>query len=165
MARQPSKRTKVAQPSRRRPTPDAKGATRDSRASRLLSGGNPQIAKAEGDKPVQDYIAAMPGWKCAVGKELDAIISRTVPDVRKAVKWNSPLYGREGRGWFLGVHCFAKYIKVAFFKGSQLRPMPPVESKDASARYLHIAEDEPLDERRFADWVRQASRLPGWMSG
>ena len=127
----------------------------------LLSGGNPQIAKGYGDAPVQAYIAAMPGWKSDVGRQLDALIERTVPGVCKAVKWNSPLYGIEGDGWFLSLHCFAKYIKVAFFRGASLRPVPPVPSKHVHTRYFHIGEDEPLDEVQFADWVKQASRLPG----
>jgi len=127
----------------------------------LLSGGNPQIAKGYGDAPVQAYIAAMPGWKSDVGRQLDALIERTVPGVCKAVKWNSPLYGIEGDGWFLSLHCFAKYIKVAFFRGASLRPVPPVGSKHVHTRYFHIGEDEPLDEVQFADWVKQASRLPG----
>ena len=114
----------------------------------LLSGGNPQIAKADGDAPVQAYIAAMPGWKRDAGRRLDALIARTVPGVRKAVKWNSPLYGVEGQGWFLGVHCFNKYIKVAFFRGAQLDPLPPVESKDKNTRYFHIYENEKLDEKQ-----------------
>ena len=129
---------------------------------KLLSGGNPQIAKAEGDAPVQEYIAAMPGWKSDAGRRLDAIIERAVPGVRKAVKWNSPLYGVEGRGWFLGVHCFAKYIKIAFFNGASLTPPPPVESKDKNTRYFHIHEGDDLDEAQLARWVRQASRLDGW---
>src|SRR5687768_4380011 len=130
---------------------------------KLLSGGNPQIAKADGDAPVQAYIAAMPGWKRDVGRRLDALIERTVPGVRKAVKWNSPLYGVAGedQGWFLGVHCFAKYVKVAFFRGVSLRPVPPGESKQKHVRYLDIHEDEPLDEAQLADWVKQASELPG----
>lgn len=126
----------------------------------LLSGGNPQIAKAYGDAPVQAYIAAMPDWKSEVGRRLDALITRTVPGVHKAVKWNSPLYGIEGQGWFLGIHCFAKYIKVAFFGGMSLRPIPPGQSKQKEVRYLNIHEDE-LDEVQFADWVKQASQLPG----
>lgn len=126
----------------------------------LLSGGNPQIAKAYGDDAVQAYIAAMPDWKSDVGRRLDALITRTVPGVHKAVKWNSPLYGIEGQGWFLGIHCFAKYIKVAFFRGMSLRPIPPGQSKQKEVRYLDIHEDE-LDEAQFADWVKQASQLPG----
>ncbi|MGE3625370.1 MAG: DUF1801 domain-containing protein [Hyphomicrobiales bacterium] len=129
----------------------------------LLSGGNPQIAKADGDAPVQAYIAAMPGWKSGVGRRLDALIGSAVPDVRKAVKWNSPLYGMEGRGWFLGIHCFTGYVKVAFFRGAELNPVPPVESKDKHTRYFHIHEGDELDEKLLASWVRQASRLPGWI--
>ena len=127
----------------------------------LLSGGNPQIAKADGDAPVQAYIAAMPGWKRDVGRRLDALIVRTVPGVLKAVKWNSPLYGVEDGVWFLGVHCFTKYIKVAFFRGTSLSPVPPGESKQKEVRYLDIHKDDPLDEAQFAAWVKQASQLPG----
>ena len=130
---------------------------------RLLSGGNPQIAKADGDAPVQAYIAAMPGWKSGVGKRLDALIVRTLPDVRKAVKWNSPLYGVEGRGWFLSWHVFERYVKVAFFRGASLRPVPPVTSKDENTRYLHVHEDEEIDEAQFTKWVKQAAALPGWV--
>jgi hypothetical protein len=129
----------------------------------LLSGGNPQIAKAEGDAPVQAYIAAMPGWKREAGRRLDALIARTVPGVRRAVKWNSPFYGVEGQGWFLGIHCFTNYIKVAFFRGASLRPAPPVESKDKYTRYFHIREDDQLDEAQLARWIRQAAALPGWV--
>ena len=128
----------------------------------LLSGGNPQVAKAGGDAPVQTYIAAMPGWKRDVGRRLDALIVRTVPGVRKAVKWNTPFYGIEGRGWFLDFHCFTKYIKVAFFRGTSLRPVPPGESKNKGVRYLDIHEDDPLDEDLLASWIRQASELSGW---
>lgn len=128
---------------------------------RLLSGGNPQIPKGEGDGPVQAYIAAMPGWKRAVGERLDALIVTTVPGVHKAVKWNSPLYGIEGDGWFLSLHCFTRYIKVAFFRGKALQPVPPVASKSQDTRYLHIEEGVPLDEAQFRAWVQQASRLPG----
>lgn len=127
----------------------------------LLSGGNPQIAKGDGDAPVQAYIAAMPGWKSDVGRRLDALVTRTLPDVHKAVKWNSPLYGIEGQGWFLGIHCFTKYIKVAFFRGTSLRPVPTGESKQKEVRYLNIREDDELDEAQFARWVKQASQLPG----
>jgi hypothetical protein len=130
-------------------------------APKLLSGGNPQIAKAYGDAPVQAYIAAMPGWKSDVGGRLDALITRAVPGVRKAVKWNSPLYGVEDNVWFLGIHCFAKYIKVAFFRGRSLRPLPPGESKQKQVRYLDIHEGDELDEAQFAAWVKQASKLPG----
>jgi hypothetical protein len=127
----------------------------------LLSGGNPQIAKAYGDAPVQAYIAAMPGWKSDIGRRLDALIVRAVPGVHKAVKWNSPLYGVEGQGWFLGVHCFTKYVKVAFFRGASLRPLPPGESEQKDVRYLDIHENDRFDEAQFAAWVKQASRLPG----
>ncbi|MFT4180779.1 MAG: DUF1801 domain-containing protein, partial [Rhizobium sp.] len=122
---------------------------------------NPQIAKAYGDAPVQAYIAAMPGWKSDVGRRLDALIERAVPKVRKAVKWNSPLYGMEDQGWFLGIHCFAKYVKVAFFRGASLHPVPPGISRIAQTRYLNIRETDQLDETQFVDWVQQASRLPG----
>jgi hypothetical protein len=128
----------------------------------LLSGGNPQIAKADGDAPVQAYIAAMPGWKSDVGRRLDSIVVRAVPDVRKAVRWNSPFYGMEGQGWFLNFHCFAKYVKVAFFNGASLDPVPPGESKDENVRYLNIYEDDQFDEKQFAAWVKQASQLAGW---
>lgn len=129
----------------------------------LLAGGNPQIAKADGDAPVRAYIAAMPGWKRDVGRRLDQLIVQTVPGVRKAVKWNSPFYGIEGRGWFLNFHCFTRYVKVAFFRGASLRPLPPGASKHKDVRYLDIREGEPLDEVRLADWIRQASELPGWV--
>jgi len=127
----------------------------------LLAGGNPQIAKADGDEPVQAYIAAMPGWKCDVGRRLDALIVRIVPDVRKAVKWNSPLYGAQGLGWFAGVHCFTNYVKLAFFRGTSLHPVPPGGSRSKDTRYLHIHEGDRLDEGQLAAWVAQASRLPG----
>ena len=128
---------------------------------KLLSGGNPQIAKGYGDAPVQAYIAAMPGWKREMGGRLDALIGRAVPGVHKAVKWNSPLYGVEGEGWFLSFHCLTKYIKVAFFRGASLHPVPPGPSKQKEVRYLDIHEDDPLDEAQLADWVTQASQLPG----
>ena len=131
----------------------------------LLSGGNPQIAKADGDTPVQAYIAAMPGWKRHVGHRLDALIVRTVPSVRKAVKWNSPFYGvedqGEGKGWFLSFHCFTHYVKVAFFRGASLRPVPPAKSKQKDVRYLDIHEDDRLNEAQLAAWVKQAAALPG----
>jgi len=129
----------------------------------LLSGGNPQIAKADGDAPVQAYVAAMPGWKRDLGKRLDALIVRSVPNVRKAVKWNSPLYGIEGQGWFLGFHVFTRYVKVAFFRGTSLRPVPPGPSKDKNTRYIDIHEDDELDEAQMASWVKQAAALPGWV--
>jgi hypothetical protein len=128
---------------------------------KLLSGGNPQIAKAAGDAPVQAYIAAMPGWKRGVGRRLDELIVQAVPGVQKAVKWNSPLYGVADQGWFLSIHCFTKYVKVAFFRGAALRPVPPGTSKQRDVRYLDIREDDALDEAQFVRWVRQASELPG----
>ena len=129
---------------------------------KLLAGGNPQIAKADGDAPVQAYIAAMPGWKRDVGRRLDALIERAVPDVCKAVRWNSPFYGVDGQGWFLSYHCFTKYVKVTFFRGRSLRPVPPGESKHEEVRYLDIHEDEEVDEKQLKDWIRQAADLPGW---
>ncbi len=129
----------------------------------LLAGGNPRIAKADGDAPVQAYIAAMPGWKRDVGRSLDALIVRTVPNVHKAVRWNSPFYGIEGQGWFLNFHCFTKYVKVAFFRGTSLRPLPPGESKNKDARYLDIHENDQLDQELVASWIGQASALPGWV--
>jgi hypothetical protein len=128
----------------------------------LLAGGNPQIAKADGDAPVQAYIAAMPGWKRDLGRRLDALIVGAVPGVRKAVRWNSPFYGIEGRGWFLNFHCFTKYVKVAFFRGRSLRPLPPGTSKHKEVRYLDIHEGDQLDEAQITGWVKQASQLPGW---
>ncbi|MDO9382138.1 MAG: DUF1801 domain-containing protein [Hyphomicrobiaceae bacterium] len=130
---------------------------------KLLSGGNPQIAKGYGDAWVQAYIAAMPGWKRGVGRRLDALITRTVPGVRKAVKWNSPLYGGPGEddGWFVSFHCFTKYVKVAFFRGALLRPVPPGPSKTQDTRYLNIHENDAFDEAQVAAWLKQASKLPG----
>ena len=130
----------------------------------LLSGGNPQIAKADGAAPVKAYIAAMQGWKRNVGRRLDRLIEQTVPGVCKAVKWNSPLYGVEGRGWFLGYHCFTKYVKVSFFRGAGLTPLPPGVSRQKDVRYLDIYETTMLDEALLADWIRQASELPGWVA-
>ena len=130
----------------------------------LLAGGNPQIAKADGDAPVQAYIAAMPGWKRDLGKRLDALIVRNVPDVRKAVKWNSPFYGIDGQGWFLSFHVFTLYVKVTFFRGTSLRPVPPGASKQKDVRYFDIHEDD-LDEAQMATWVKQAAALPGWVPG
>jgi hypothetical protein len=131
----------------------------------LLAGGNPRIAKADGDAPVQAYIAGMPGWKRDLGKRLDALIVRNVPNVRKAVKWNSPLYGIEGQGWFLGFHTFTHYVKVAFFRGTSLRPVPPGASKGKDTRYIDIHEGDELDEAQMATWVKQAAALPGWVPG
>lgn len=128
---------------------------------KLLSGGNPQIPKGDGDAPVQAYVAAMPGWKREVGRRLDALIARTVPDVRKAVRWNSPFYGVEGRGWFLSYHCFTKYVKVTFLRGTSLEPLPPGESKHPDVRYLDIYEADELDEKQLTSWIEQAAAQPG----
>ena len=136
------------------PTPGAKPV--------LLAGGNPQIAKADGDAPVQAYIAAMPGWKREVGQRIDALVVKSLPDVRKAVRWNSPFYGSQAGGWFLSFHCFARYVKITFFSGTLLRPMPPGESRQDNVRYLDVHEGAELDEAQFAAWVAQASKLPGW---
>ena len=127
----------------------------------LLSGGNPQIAKADGDAPVQAYIAAMPGWKSALGRRLDALIVQNAPGVRKAVRWNSPFYGIKGRGWFLSYHVFTRYVKVTFFQGAQLAPVPPGAGKDEDSRWCDIYEGE-FDEEQMAEWVRQAAAIPGW---
>lgn len=132
--------------------------------AKLLSGGNPQIAKGDGDGPVQAYIAAMPDWKSDIGKRLDTLVTKTLPDVRKAVKWNSPFYGTE-QGWFLSFHAFTRYVKVTFFNGTELEPPPPEGSKDPNTRYLHVYEDGQIDEKQFVDWIRQASALPGWEAG
>ena len=137
--------------------PGSKTATKP----RLLSGGNPQIPKGDGDEPVQAYIAAMPGWKQDVGRRIDKIIEKAVPKVRKAVRWNSPFYGIEDNGWFLSYHCFDRYVKVTFLRGAALQPVPPVESKHKDVRYFHIHEDDELDEKQFADWVKQAAKMPG----
>ena len=148
----PRKSTKVAK----------KAAAKPAAAKpKLLSGGNPQIAKGYGEAPVAAYIAAIPGWKREVGRRLDALIARTVPGVAKAVKWNSPFYGVEEGVWFLSFHCFARYVKVAFFRGASLRPVPPGQSKQKEVRYLDIHEDDGFDEAQLAAWVMQASKLPG----
>ena len=152
-----AKRAKAAKPRKTA----SKSQSRKVAKPVLLAGGNPQIAKADGDAPVQAYIATMPGSKRDVGRRLDALIGRTVPGVHKAVKWNTPFYGIEGQGWFLGFHCFTKYVKVAFFRGTSLRPVPPGESKSKDTRYLDIREDDQLDEAQLAAWVKQASQLPG----
>jgi hypothetical protein len=156
MAKKPAK--EEAKPHKAAPKSKSGKATKPV----LLSGGNPQIAKGYGDAPVQAYIAAMPDWKRDVGRRLDALIVRTVPGVRKAVKWNSPFYGIQGQqGWFLSFHCFTKYVKVAFFRGTSLRPLPPGESRHKDVRYLDIHEDDQLEETQLAAWVKQASQLPG----
>ncbi|MFZ1681123.1 MAG: DUF1801 domain-containing protein [Rhizobiaceae bacterium] len=131
-------------------------------AAKLLSGGNPQVAKGDGDGPVQAYIAAMPGEKRAIGERLDALVTAAIPDVVKAVKWNSPFYGVRGQGWFLSFHCYDRYVKVGFFNGALLVPPPPVASTQKDVRYLHVADAAALDAVPFADWIVQAGRLPGW---
>ena len=155
-SKQPAKATK--------PTKSTK-STKSKRSAKptLLAGGNPQVAKADGDAPVQEYLAAMPGWKRDVGRRLDALVARTVPGVRKAVKWNSPFYGVEGQGWFLSFHCFTKYVKVTFFNGGALTPLPPGASKHAHVRYLDIREDDAIDEAQLSAWIRQAAAIPGWV--
>ncbi|CAM3234598.1 YdhG-like domain-containing protein [Corallococcus soli] len=145
------------------PAAKARPVANKARPVKLLSGGNPQIAKGDGDAPVQAYIAALPGWKRDVGSWLDALIVRSVPGVQKAVKWNSPLYGVEGQGWFLGIHAFTHYLKVSFFRGTSLRPLPPGPSKSEGTRYLDIREGDPLDAAQMAKWVKQAAALPGWV--
>lgn len=134
---------------------------KDAEGPKLLSGGNPQIPKGEGDGPVQDYIAAMPGWKQAIGRRLDDLIVRTVPHVHKAVKWNQPFYGIQGEGWFLAFRCYTKYVQVQFFRGTSLDPVPPKASKHPEVRYLDIHEDAELDEDQLRTWIEQASTLPG----
>ena len=145
----------------------AKSASRANKVPKgvvLLSGGNPQIAKADGDAPVQAYLAAMPGWKRDLGMRLDALIVRSAPNVHKAVKWNSPLYGIDCRGWFLSFHVFTRFVKVTFFRGASLRPLPPGPSKDKDTRYLDIHEGDDLDEAQITSWVKQAAALPGFLA-
>ncbi|MEK2689217.1 DUF1801 domain-containing protein [Bdellovibrio sp. GT3] len=139
----------------------SKKVVRKSPKPKLLSGGNPQIAKGDGDEPVQAYISAVPGWKKEVARNLDKLITQHIPTVNKAVKWNSPFYGMEGKGWFLGFHVFTKYVKVTFFNGGSLKPLPPVEAKHKIIRYLHIYEDG-FDDAQFVKWIKQASKLQGW---
>ena len=134
------------------------------KAVKLLSGGNPQITKADGDDAVQRYIVAMPDWKRDVGRRVDAIVEQAVPHARKAVKWNSPFYGIEDQGWFLSFHCYTKFVRLAFFRGAALRPLPPGKSKHKDVRYLDIREDEPIVKVQLAKWVKQAAALPGWLS-
>jgi hypothetical protein len=150
---------KAANPRKAAPKPKSAKAG----APVLLAGGNPQIAKADGDAPVQAYITALPGWKRDLGRRLDALIVRTLPGVRKAVKWNSPFYGIDGQGWILSLHTFTNYVKVAFFRGTSLRPMPPGESKQKEVRYLDIHQHDALDEAQLATWIQQAAALPGWL--
>ena len=154
------KATSTKTPAKKVPAKKPSGAKSSSEPV-LLSGGNPQIPKGDGDAPVQAYIAAMPGWKHDIGRQLDTLIVRAFPKVNKAVKWNSPFYGVEGDGWFLSFHCFNKYVKVAFFRGTSLDPVPPGTSKSKDVRYLDIYEDDRLDEKQFSKWVKQASKLPG----
>lgn len=147
-AKKPTVRSKRSSAATKKPT-------------KLLSGGNPQITKGDGDAPVQAWIAAIPDWKRDVALRLDALVVRALPNVAKAVRWNSPFYGVAGQGWFLGMHCIAKYMKVAFFRGAQLSPMPPVASKKKDVRYLHVHEGAAIDEAQFVRWVRAAAQLPG----
>ena len=151
MAKKPARKSPTKKPKRRTKKPV------------LLAGGNPQIAKADGDAPVQAWIAAVPGWKSAVARRLDALIARTVPGVKKAVRWNSPFYGVEGQGWFLGMHALTNYLKLGFFRGTSLEPMPPGESKQQEIRYLDLHEHDAFDEKQFTTWIRQAASLPGWI--
>lgn len=153
------------QPKAKKPT-DVKKKSRRKKESKpvLLSGGNPQIRIGYGDAPVDDYIAAMPGWKSGVGRRLDTLIVGNLPCVRKAVKWNSPFYGIEGLGWLISFHCFTKYVKVTFFSGASLKPLPPGPSRNEGVRYLDVREDDHFDEEQFADWVRQSCQLPGWIT-
>jgi hypothetical protein len=162
MKRKPAAKKKPAarKPTKRKPTKKTKKAKK----VRLLSGGNPQIAKGDGDAPVQAYIAALTDWKRPVAKRLDALIVRTLPDVTKAVKWNSPFYGVPGNGYFMGLHVFTRYLKLAFFRGAELEPLPPGPSKDKNTRYLDIHEDDELDEAQLASWLEQAAALPGWIT-
>lgn len=155
---------KAGKPRKAESNSPPKSQPRTAARPKLLSGGNPQIAKGDGDAPVQAYIAAMPGWKQDVGRRLDELIVRTVPGVRKAMRWNSPFYGAEASGWFLAFHCMTKYIKVTFFAGTSLRPIPPVESKHETTRYFHVHEDGRFDEELVSSWIEQASKLPGWGS-
>ena len=150
----------VSKPPARTSTAKGTKARGNARRPVLLSGGNPQIAKADGDGPVQAYIAAMPGWKREVGERLDALVTATVPEVRKAVKWNSPFYGVEGRGWFMSFHVYARFVKVTFFKGTSLRP-PPAGGTSKEARWVDVHEDD-LDEAQLVKWMKQAAKLPGW---
>ncbi len=153
--------TRPSKPPAKPRKPAAKPSAAKAAKPKLLSGGNPQIPKGHGDAPVQAYIAATPGWKQDIGRRIDAIVTRAIPGVSKAVKWNSPFYGLEQGIWFLSFHCMTKYVKVAFFRGASLRPLPPGASKQKDVRYLDIHEDKGFDEAQFASWVKQASKLPG----
>ncbi|MEZ4221092.1 MAG: DUF1801 domain-containing protein [Polyangiaceae bacterium] len=142
--------------------PSKKAPSKRGAKLKLLAGGNPQIAKADGAAPVRAYIAAIPGWKRGVGERIDGLVTRVVPKVKKAVKWNSPFYGIDGQGWFLSFHCFTKYVKVTFFNGASLSPPPPGKSTQAKVRYLDVHENDSFDEKLVTSWIRQASKLPGW---
>lgn len=155
----------MKRPKARASKPEAATKSPRPRSPKLLAGGNPQIAKADGEAPVRAFIDAMPAWKSAVGRRIDELVSHSVRDLRKAVKWNSPFYGVDGQGWFLSFHCFAKFVKVAFLRGVLLDPLPPGTSKTPSTRYLDIRENEPLDEAQFVRWVKQAAAIPGWNGG
>lgn len=160
-AKRPSKKSSPRKASARKSSETASGTKAQSSKVVLLSGGNPQIPKGDGDWPVQAYLAAMPGWKRDIGRQLDSLIVRTLPKVKKAIRWNSPFYGMEGNGWFLSFHCFNKYVKVTFLNGSSLSPLPPIDSKHPATRYVHVSESEPLDEKAFVRWIKQAAKLPG----
>jgi hypothetical protein len=149
----------------RKKTPLEKSASPAGKSTkvRLLAGGNPQIPKGDGDAPVQAYIAALPGWKRDVGKRVDELVARLIPRVQKAVKWNSPFYGVEGNGWFLAEHVFTHFVRITFFKGSALDPLPPGPSKVKDVRYYDIRENA-LDEKQLASWIRQAAKIPGWLA-
>jgi hypothetical protein len=163
MAQKPTKKTPAMKKAAAKKATGKKASPRKAASGtpRLLAGDNPQIAKGEGDAVVQEYLAATPGWKGDVVRRLDAVIQKAVPRVHKAVKWNTPLYGIEGDGWFVSYHCYDKYVKVAFFRGTSLDPMPPGASKTPETRYLDIREDDEIDERQLTRWVKQASKLPG----
>ncbi len=156
-------KSRSTKPSTTRPSTTKPSTTRPSTTNppRLLSGGNPQIARGDGDAPVEAYLAAMPGWTQPIGRRLDALVRETVPGVRCAVKWNTPFYGVAGRGWFVAFHCFARYVKVTFFRGARLDPPPPVASKVGDTRYLHIGEGDAIDGAQLRRWIRDASELPG----
>jgi hypothetical protein len=169
----PTPQTRPSRAKAKRAAPDRGAGVKSKRSAKarrapkggkpvLLAGGNPQIAKGDGPAPVRAYLAAMPGWKGDVGRRLDALIERTVPNVRKAIKWNSPFYGMEGRGWFLSFHCFTKYVKVTFFRGASLSPVPPGASKHAEVRYLDLFEGDAIETAQLKAWVRKAAKLPGW---
>lgn len=154
-------RKPAARAAKSKPVARSKPAAK-SKPVQLLAGGNPRIAKADGDAPVQAYIAALPGWKREIGRRVDALVVRSVPGVCKAVKWNSPFYGLPGQGWLLSLHAFKHYVKLAFFRGSALRPLPPGDSTSEDTRYLDVHETDQLNERQLGAWLKQAAALPGW---